>query len=150
MKRTTLIGLIVAIILSTGIVGVLLGTAYTESMAHPFMRPPGPNMTVDHEFERAQQGFDLYIIAKTTVTVINIAIAIMLLAIYIGLYRQIKTEFTIGLFIVTFSLLVYALTSNPLIHLLFGFRWTGLGPFILISDLFATLALSVLLYISLK
>jgi hypothetical protein len=48
------------------------------------------------------------------------------------------------------ALLLYAITSNPLVQYIFTYRGFGMGPFILLPDIFATVALSVLLYLSLK
>jgi hypothetical protein len=42
------------------------------------------------------------------------------------------------------------LTSNPMIIRAFGFGLYGLGPFALLPDLFELVALSVLLYLSVK
>jgi hypothetical protein len=155
MKKTTLIAIIIAIIFASGIAGAVLSTTYSEPLTHPFMRGQRIDDTVNRTFEdrdlqKAREGFEIYLPLKAAITCVNIALSVILLAIYVSLYRQIKTEFTIGLIVVTFSLLVYAVTSNPLIHMLFGFRWFGMGPFIMIPDIFATLALAVLLYISLK
>ncbi|MBC7130472.1 hypothetical protein H5T51_04545 [Candidatus Bathyarchaeota archaeon] len=73
-----------------------------------------------------------------------------LTAIYADIYRKTRSEFTIGLIIFSAALLLYALTSNPIIIRAFGFRPLGLGPFALLPDLFAFAALMVLLYLSFK
>jgi hypothetical protein len=69
---------------------------------------------------------------------------------YIRIYREVKSDFTIGLIVVMFALLFYAITSNPFTQYLFSYRGFGQGPFILLPDIFTTVALSVLLYLSLK
>ena len=56
----------------------------------------------------------------------------------------------LGLLIVMFAFLVYAITSNPLFYSIFGYWGFGMGPFQMIPDIFGTIALSVLLYLSLK
>ncbi len=155
MKKIILIAIVLGIVFAAGIAGAVLSNIYAEPLTHPFMRGRRNNRTgepffEERELERAQAAGELYLPLKTAVTSVNIALSVLLMGLYLSLYRKIKTEFTIGLFVVTFSLFVYALTSNPLLHMLFGFRWIGLGPFTLIPDLFATVALAVLFVISLK
>lgn len=93
---------------------------------------------------------EFYYIAKTVVSTINITMLIFLLILYADIYRKTRSEFTIGLIIFSTTLLLYALTSNPIIIWAFGFRLFGLGPFALLPDLFALAALTVLLYLSIK
>jgi hypothetical protein len=87
---------------------------------------------------------------KTILSIINITLITALLYIYFNIYHKLKSKFTIGLIITMFALIVYAFTSNPLLQVLFGFRAEGLGPFAMMPDLFATIALSILLYLSLE
>ena len=47
-------------------------------------------------------------------------------------------------------LLLYALAANPLVHLAFGFRAFGLGPFAMLPDFFTCVALIVLLYLTVR
>ncbi|MEM2094253.1 MAG: hypothetical protein QXI32_03025 [Candidatus Bathyarchaeia archaeon] len=93
---------------------------------------------------------ELFYAIKTVLTTVNATLATLLMAIYLGIYRKTKSEFTIGLIIFSTVLLLYAITSNPLVQLIFGFRAYGLGPFAMLPDLFACAALSVLVYLSLR
>jgi hypothetical protein len=43
-----------------------------------------------------------------------------------------------------------ALASNPLVIWAFGFTAVGLGPFAMLPDLFTSLALAILLYLSIR
>ena len=92
---------------------------------------------------------DFFLKVKTMVSLVNIVFIISLMLIYRGIYRQVKSQFTLGLIVVMLVLLMYALTSNPLIQILFGYHAQGLGPFAMIPDIFATFGLGLLLYISL-
>ena len=92
---------------------------------------------------------DLFLKAKTMISLVNIVLIIAIISIYRSIYRQVKSQFTMGLIIVMLVLLMYAFTSNPLIQILFGYQAQGLGPFAMIPDVFATFALGLLLYISL-
>ena len=87
---------------------------------------------------------------KTILSTINATLLISLLVTYVSMYKKLNSEFTIGLIVFSLILLLYALTSNPLLQWLFGFRAVGLGPFAMLPDLFATLALAVLFYLTMK
>ena len=92
---------------------------------------------------------DIYLKAKTMISLVNIVFILSLILIYYGVYRQVKSQFTLGLIVVMLVLLMYASTSNPIIQVLFGFQAQGLGPFAMLPDVFTTFALGLLLYISL-
>lgn len=93
---------------------------------------------------------ELYYTAKTVISTINIALLVCLLIIYVGIYQKTKSDFTIGLIIFSSVLLLNVLSSNPLIHGVFGFSAYGLGPFAMLPDLFTCVALAVLLYLSVR
>jgi len=93
---------------------------------------------------------ELFYTLNAVISSINVMLLIFLLIGYIDIYRKTKSEFTIGLLIFSMTLLLYALSSNPLIHWLFGFHAFGLGPFTMLPDLFTCIALSVLLYLTFK
>ena len=86
---------------------------------------------------------------KTAISFINIGLIIPLFVIYTGLYRRMRSSFTLGLMIVIFALGMYAVTSNPLIVGLLGSRTGDIGLFQIIADLCATVALIILIWISL-
>jgi hypothetical protein len=142
MKKSTSVIIIIALILTAGIVGAILGSTISESQRKP---------EIDREeLEKARESVGTFIIIKTAVTTINITISLLLIGLYVNIYRKVKSDFTLGLIIVMFAMLIYAVTSNPLFHGIFGYGGFGLGPFTMISDLFATVALVTLLYLSLK
>ena len=103
--------------------------------------PPQYNIPGDIEF---------FYTAKTVVSTVDVALLVLLLFTYAGIYRKTRSEFTVGLMIFSAVLLLNALTSNPLVIWAFGFRPVGLGPFALLPDLFTLVALSVLIYLSVK
>ena len=78
---------------------------------------------------------------KTIISFINIGLIIPLLMIYIQLYRSITSEFTLTLMIVVTALLLYAVTSNPLLSVFLGLETDCLGPFQIVPDIFTTIAL---------
>jgi hypothetical protein len=83
-------------------------------------------------------------------SLVNMVISIPLLIVYAKLYRDLHSKFTLGLIVVILVLFFYAITSNPLLHIIFGYYTLGLGPFTILPDAFATVALLVLLYLSLE
>jgi len=87
---------------------------------------------------------------KTAISFINIGLILPLFAIYAGLYRKMRSSFTLGLLAVIFALGMYAVTSNPLITGLLGGRTGDIGLFQIIPDLCATVALIILIRISLE
>ena len=95
---------------------------------------------------------DLWLInLKVVTTVGNIILLLCLLTIYAKNYERIKSKFALGLIAFVILLLVQALTSNPFVHLLWGFRRiNALGLFMIVPDLFEFIALVILLYISLR
>jgi hypothetical protein len=87
----------------------------------------------------------LLIRVKLFVTTFNAVVLVALVATYAGIYRELPNRFTLGLVVVSVALLLYALSSNPLVWIVLGFRAGGLGPIPFLPDLFAAVAAVVLL-----
>jgi tellurite resistance protein TehA-like permease len=87
---------------------------------------------------------------KTAISFINIGLIIPLLFIYAGIYRNLRSSFTLGLLAVIFALGMYAVTSNPLLVSLMGGHPNDIGLFQIIPDLCTTIALVILIRISLE
>jgi hypothetical protein len=88
---------------------------------------------------------------KALITFGNLIVLFCLLFIYAKNYGQIKSQFAMGLIAFIVLLIMQALTSNPFFHYTCGYRrMYTLGLFGILPDLFEFVALSVLLYISLK
>jgi len=133
------------VILATLIVVALLVVFWATN----YLQPPPPR------WERRPPiptpgDIELYYTVKTVISTINVTLLVFLFITYVDIYRKTKSEFTIGLTIFSVVLLFYALSSNPLVHWIFGFRAFGLGPFAMLPDLFTCVALIVLLYLTLK
>jgi hypothetical protein len=87
---------------------------------------------------------------KTVISFINIGLIIPLFIIYAGIYRRMRSAFTLGLMAVILALGMYAVTSNPLIVSLLGGHTADIGVFQIVPDLCATAALIILVRISLE
>jgi hypothetical protein len=112
-----------------------------------------------HSFEPLNRGFrpeppewvellPYLLLVKTALSSVNTILLLLILAIYVGIYRKTRSEFSLGLIIFSVALLLYAITSNPLLHRIAGFRLAGLGPFTMLPDLFTCIASAILLYLS--
>ena len=93
---------------------------------------------------------ELYYVLSTVFSTLNVTLLVSLLALYAEIYLKQKVEFTLWLIIFSTVLLLYALTSNPIIQWIFGFRPFGLGPFAVLPDVFTLAALVILLYLTIK
>jgi hypothetical protein len=136
-------------ILAVLVLAVLLLVFFTTDYLRPGPpMPPGPMDRKSPEITR--EDVEMFFTVKTVVSSINVVFLIFLMVTYIDIYRKTKSEFTIGLMIFSLVLLLYAFSSNPLIHRIFGFRMYGLGPFTMLPDLFTCVALIILLYLTIK
>lgn len=146
MSNTIKIGLTVVLIAVVGLFAALWAVTVETSTplmeSRPFQPPPS-NFSFRGDLE-------VFYIAKTVISSVNLTLVIILLGTYVSLYKKTKSEFVTGLIVFALVLLLYTLVSNPIVVYLAGFRAFGLGPFAMLPDLFASLALGVLLYLTLK
>ena len=92
------------------------------------------------------QGFNSLIQAKIFFSTLNIGLLTALTFNYGKIYQRMTSRFAQSLFLTSGALLVYALTSSPLLHIFLGFKGAGLGPFTFIPDIFVSAASLLLLY----
>jgi hypothetical protein len=146
MNKSMRIWLILVILIVVAILAALWATStfwFPRFPSSEFRPPPRPATSIPGDLE-------FFYTLQTVVSTINATLLIFLLLIYISIYMKTRSQFTIGLIIFSMILLLYALTSNPLVTRIFGFRAFGLGPFAMLPDLFTCAALVVLLYLTLK
>ena len=108
-------------------------------VAFLFSSTVGPRL-----FDRPRLALVLQV--KLLVTTFTVVLLVVLAGTYASLYRDLPNPFTLSLVVFCVALLLYALTSNPFVLLVLGFRPTPLGPFTFLPDLFAAVAVVVLLY----
>lgn len=87
---------------------------------------------------------------KYVLSLVNIGLILAVFVLYANIYRKTKSPFSLGLAIFSLAFLFDILTSSPLLHAICGFRSSGLGPFLIIPDLFTTIALAILVYLTTK
>lgn len=119
-------------------VGVVVSAIVTASVsvATPIAPQHGPPISMETMIQ-----------IKLFVATFSVVLLLFLLWNYISIYRDLPNRFTLGLLLFTVALLLYGISSSPLLHLLLGFR-PGVtpGPFTFLPDLFASVAVIILLY----
>ncbi|WP_230198559.1 hypothetical protein [Halopiger goleimassiliensis] len=89
----------------------------------------------------------LLIQAELFVTTFNLVLLFALTWSYVSLYQDLPNKYSLSLVVLSLALVLYALTSNPLVQLLFGFPpVSDIGPFGFIPDVFVGFAIVVLFY----
>jgi disulfide bond formation protein DsbB len=144
MNKNVKIWLVIIVTL----IAIALLAAFWASYAFPFPPSEFPQRRPPSEYIFGD--LEVFYIAQTVLSTVNVALLAFLLTTYIDIYRKTRSQFTLGLIIFSSVFLLRALTANPLFMWVFGFRAFGLGPFALLPDLFEFVALSILLYLSVK
>jgi hypothetical protein len=93
---------------------------------------------------------EIYYIARSVLSTVNITLLAFLAIKYYDLYDKTKSEFTLALLMFVVVLLVKDLMSSPFVIGVFSFQIAGLGPFALFEPLVELIALSFLLYLNIK
>ena len=153
MNKYVKIWIIFAILLVVAVFADYLASQNFPDPPTSVFEPRLPFNTPNFDFDRYYSpmgDIELFYKVKTVLSSINATLLVFLLATYVDMFRKIRSEFTIGLILFSIILLLYALSSNPLLQWIFGFRAFGLGPFAMLPDLFTTLALIVLIYLTMK
>src|SRR4030042_1722512 len=133
------------VVISTLAAIAILAAFWASSVFPSSLFPQRPQPPEGVRFD-----FEFFYIAQTVLSTVNVALLCYLLTTYVDIYRKTKSQFTLGLILFSLVFLLRTLTANPLFMSIFGFMAFGLGPFALLPDLFEFLALTVLLYLTLK
>ena len=142
---------VIVVVLASLLIPIMIKTPQPEPRQNPGLNPvQNQNPTQPQQARPIQQPPTPMENLKTVISFINIGLIIPLFIIYAGIYRRIRSSFTLGLLAVIFALGMYAVSSNPLIVSLLGGRIGDIGLFQIIPDLCATVALIILIRISLE
>ena len=143
----------IVVVIASSIIPIFVQMPRPELEQNP-VRPPQSDIIPQSDRQPVQplpsQGPDENKQIKTLISFINIGLIIPLFVIYAGIYRRMRSSFTLGLMAVIFALGMYAVMSNPLIVSIFGGRTGDIGLFEIIPDICATVALVVLVRISIE
>ena len=149
MKRKLAMGLMILamIVIAIGVVSALSNFA----MQSPRGMQEGTQLQQGKQPLESVRANMLLANIKALITLGNLILLLCLLFIYAKNYGQIKSQFAMGLIAFIVLLIMQALTSNPFVPAMWGIRCMPiLGLFAIVPDVFEFVALSVLLYISLK
>ncbi len=143
MNRRLKLGLIVVILAIVAVIATVWALLFIQQNIAFFERRVTTPGFVSGDFE-------LFYLVNTIISTINIALLVFLILIYVNIYVKTRSPFTVGLVIFAFVFLVRELISNPFVTAIYGFRAYGLGPFVFLPGVFEFVALTVLLYLSVK
>ena len=123
--------------LVTGVV-IILAVAIVFLLPEGMLSPPRQELTGN---------LTLLLQVKIFVTSASLLLLVVLNVTYVNLYRDIPNKYSMSLLLLSFALLLYAFTSNPIIQVVFGFRpRPSIGLFGVLPDLFVGIAIIVLFY----
>jgi len=142
MNSRLKIGLVLTLLVAVAVLAAFWATVALHQPPYPIRRVPPPGFVPGD--------FEIFYVAFTIISTINIALLVIVLLTYINVYSKTRSPFTIGLIIFAFAFLLKDIASHPFVAGLFSFRAYGLGPFAFLPALFELAALSVLLYLSLR
>ena len=138
-----IIGILVVILV------ILIGPMNT--LYNIFNRPDRPfleHLTPQQLMEISNM-LALYIKGRTVLALINTGLLLYLIAFYIGIYRETKSNFSLCLVLFSSTLFLYSITSNPIIIWINGFQSANIfNIFNFLPDIFTTLASAILIYLS--
>lgn len=131
------IGIVLGLVLST--VSLSLAKERAERRG---WRPP-------HD-KKLPSGFVFRYYTAGIIITVNIMLLVGLLGVYLQTYAATQSTFMLGLMFFIGVLLIQSILSLPLIHTLFGYTFFGLGPFVILPHMFETIALVILLLLSME
>ena len=143
MNNRQLIAVLLISVVGAAILGYLFAIVMIPivSSLPPHDFPP---IILEPEF------IEFVMIIKTVISFVNMTLILLTLGIYLQIYRTIKSKFTLGLITMILLLLLTAITSNPMVLFRYGLQASGAGSFAILPDIFTTVALLVLFYLSLE
>jgi hypothetical protein len=100
------------------------------------------------KFDERRMPFEWLFTASSFVSTLMLLLSVFLIFIYLKDYLELKSSFTLGLLLMLVSLMLFAITSNPMLHQFFGV-FGMFGIITIIPYVFATISLMILLKISL-
>jgi hypothetical protein len=136
------------------ILALFMAQAINFALAQPTEGTPPPfrprfNETSPERIREFERIIETYIVGRIVVSSLNILLYGYITYFYIRLYRETESKFSLALTGLSVVLLVYALSSNPLLlHVIRGPDplWTGVFNFI--PDMLATVVAFILIYLS--
>ena len=94
--------------------------------------------------------FEIYEYLRAGMTLLILGFSTFLIFTYLRDYFELKCKFTAGLLLAILSFMMFAITSNPIMHTAMGFKGPISGILSLLPLFFATLALAIMAWVSSK
>ncbi|MBD3398633.1 hypothetical protein GF412_05330 [Candidatus Micrarchaeota archaeon] len=102
-----------------------------------------------HNKEELRVLRESYLYIMSSISSIMFLISAYLVFIYLKDYLVLRSRFTLGILLAVVSFMLFAISSNPLLHVFLGV-FGKLGLFSIIPMLFATISLGILAWVSSK
>jgi len=119
--------------------------------AQPTQRSPWRPPLSDSDREtllRLEQQIENYIKFRIVVSGLNIILYTYILAMYVQLYQETKSKFSMGLMAFSSVLLIYSIASNPIVlFYMLGTNRSWLNVFNTLPDVFASIAAVIMIYL---
>lgn len=133
------LALVIVVIIAALVVTVSFSPQVADSMRGRWGRGSG-----------GQGDLGVYYDVRAVVSTVNIVLSAALLLIYADTYKKLRSQFSLALILFSLVLLSYSVTSHPALQSVFGYGGAGLGPFAMLPDIFACVAMIILIYLSLE
>ena len=115
----------------------------------PFPWRPRFNETTPDKLREFERRIETYVIGKIVISSLNFLLYGYITYFYLKLYRENESKFSLALAGLSVVLLVYSVSSNPLILLVFrGSDPLWMNVFNFIPDMLATVVAFIMIYIS--
>jgi len=138
---------LVALLIVIGIVLGLVLSTVSLSLAKEQVERRGWRPPPDEELPAR---FVLRYYTGSILITVNIMLLVGLLGVYLQTYAVTRSSFMLGLMFFIGVLLIQSILSLPLLHTLFGYTFFGLGPFVILPHVFETMALVILIILSME
>ena len=137
--------IVLAVILSVFVVDI------PNFLDFPFIGGEGTQLDElsPDELNHVSNAIETYFKTKFFLMLVNSAFFFFFLVFYYKMYNKSGTVFTLGLFLLVFTMLINAIVSNPLLYLYFSYReiyWVRL--FNIVPDVLTTVTSGILLYLT--
>jgi ABC-type Fe3+-siderophore transport system permease subunit len=143
MKKTKVLTIL---ILATLFCSITIDSAQADKRS-PWR--PRFNRTDPELIQRFEKQIENYIRFRILLSSINIILFGYLLFMYIQLYRETGSKFSLGLTALSSVLLIYSISGNPLVLQMFrGSNPIWFNVFNIIPDIFASIGAAILIYLT--
>ena len=128
------------------LIGLTLSfSVHAQLFDSPF---PGPRPDIEpDDLPKIRKLMGRYFLGKTVISSINAVLLLYLSLVYYRVYRATKSQFSLGLMIMSITFVLFVVSSSPLMNWFIGGRKL-LGVFNFVGDLFTTIAAVILIYLS--